>query len=56
MFEMKLDHGARPDIKDANHRSSVQYSLRHPRTLWLCERAMREQRTKAFEVTQPPRI
>ncbi|KAH9926824.1 ankyrin [Amylocystis lapponica] len=39
-----LTHGARPDFRDLNHRSSVQYALRHPRILWLCERALRKHR------------
>ncbi|KAF8841811.1 hypothetical protein BDN67DRAFT_490026 [Paxillus ammoniavirescens] len=36
-----LTHGARPDLRDRNHRSSLQFALPHPRVLWACEYALR---------------
>ncbi|KAG6331185.1 hypothetical protein ID866_7906 [Astraeus odoratus] len=39
-----LSHGARPDVRDRNHRSSIQFALPHPRVLWACEHALRSYR------------
>ncbi|KAF9223913.1 hypothetical protein BS17DRAFT_125513 [Gyrodon lividus] len=36
-----LTHGARPDLRDRNHRSSIQFALPHPRVLWACEYSLR---------------
>ncbi|KAF9496645.1 hypothetical protein BDN71DRAFT_1588826 [Pleurotus eryngii] len=41
-----LSHGARPDFRDKNHRTSVQFSLSHPSTLWQCELALRQHRLR----------
>lgn len=47
----QLESGARPDFRDINHRSSIQYALKHPQVLWLCESALRKHR--AQEVSSP---
>ncbi|KAG7089927.1 hypothetical protein E1B28_011559 [Marasmius oreades] len=39
-----LQHGARPDFRDKNHRTSVQYALYHPRILHACESLLRSHR------------
>lgn len=39
-----LSFGARPDYRDLNHRSSIQFALKHPQVLWLCECALRRRR------------
>ncbi|KAJ7236269.1 hypothetical protein B0H12DRAFT_1204516 [Mycena haematopus] len=39
-----LRHGARPDIGDGNHRTSVQFALPYPQIVWLCETALRRHR------------
>ncbi|KAH6909209.1 ankyrin repeat-containing domain protein [Coprinopsis sp. MPI-PUGE-AT-0042] len=39
-----LSHGARPDFRDSNHRTSIQFSLNHPQILWLCETVLRRHR------------
>ncbi|KAI0346533.1 ankyrin [Trametopsis cervina] len=41
-----LTHGARPDFRDVNHRTSIQQALRHPQVLWLCESALRRHRAR----------
>ncbi|KAF7330250.1 E3 ubiquitin-protein ligase XBAT33 [Mycena venus] len=44
VVQILLRHGARPDIGDGNHRTSVQFALPYPQILWLCETALRRQR------------
>ncbi|KAI9457195.1 ankyrin repeat-containing domain protein [Russula earlei] len=41
-----LLHGARPDHRDRNYRTSIQYSLCHPQILWACEEALRHYRAR----------
>ncbi|KAG5644652.1 hypothetical protein DXG03_008034 [Asterophora parasitica] len=44
VVQLLLSHGARPDFRDCNHRTSVQFSLDHPQILWLCETILRRHR------------
>ncbi|KAG1832566.1 hypothetical protein DFJ58DRAFT_235774 [Suillus subalutaceus] len=44
-----LAHNARPDIRDRNHRSSLQFALPHPRVLWTCEQALRNYRLREYQ-------
>ncbi|KAF8207075.1 hypothetical protein K438DRAFT_1755792 [Mycena galopus ATCC 62051] len=44
VVQVLLRHGARPDIGDGNHRTSVQFALPYPQILWLCETALRRHR------------
>ncbi|KAF9266468.1 ankyrin [Marasmius fiardii PR-910] len=39
-----LQHGARPDFRDKNHRTSVQYALQHPQILHYCESILHHHR------------
>ncbi|KAI0303613.1 hypothetical protein B0F90DRAFT_1303492 [Multifurca ochricompacta] len=41
-----LSHGAYPDHRDRNHRTSIQYALDHPQILWACEEALRYYRAR----------
>ncbi|KAF9231002.1 hypothetical protein BU15DRAFT_90999 [Melanogaster broomeanus] len=41
VVQQLLAHGARPDLRDRNHRSSIQFALPHPRVIWACEYALR---------------
>ncbi|KAI9463338.1 hypothetical protein BJY52DRAFT_1254826 [Lactarius psammicola] len=41
-----LLHGACPDHRDRNCRTSVQYALDHPQILWACEEALRHCRSR----------
>ncbi|KAI0040093.1 ankyrin [Auriscalpium vulgare] len=49
LIDAQLSHGARPDYRDRNHRSSIHYALRHPSLLSLCESALREHRTNEMK-------
>ncbi|KAG5653639.1 hypothetical protein H0H81_011741 [Sphagnurus paluster] len=42
--KLLLSHGARPDFRDCNHRTSIQFALDHPQILWLCETILRRHR------------
>lgn len=44
-----LAHNARPDIRDRNHRSSLQFALPHPPVLWTCEEALRNYRLREYQ-------
>ncbi|KAG2037717.1 hypothetical protein BDR03DRAFT_896598 [Suillus americanus] len=44
-----LAHNARPDLRDRNHRSSLQFALPHPRVLWICEQALRNYRLREYQ-------
>ncbi|KAF5379780.1 hypothetical protein D9615_005707 [Tricholomella constricta] len=44
VVQLLLSHGARPDFRDCNHRTSVQFALEHPQILWLCESILRRHR------------
>ncbi|GBE87786.1 hypothetical protein SCP_1200100 [Sparassis crispa] len=41
-----LMHDARPDLRDMNHRSSIQYALPHSEIIGLCEVALRRHRAR----------
>ncbi|KAI9439884.1 hypothetical protein H4582DRAFT_1943729 [Lactarius indigo] len=41
-----LLHGACPDHRDRNSRTSIQYALNHPQILWACEEALRHYRSR----------
>ncbi|KAN0093267.1 hypothetical protein V8E55_004051 [Tylopilus felleus] len=41
VVQQLLSHGSRPDLRDRNHRSSIQFALPHPSVLWACEYALR---------------
>ncbi|KAH9954268.1 hypothetical protein BC827DRAFT_970252 [Russula dissimulans] len=41
-----LLHGACPEQRDRNHRTSMQYALSHPQILWACEEALRRHRAR----------
>ncbi|KIM35268.1 hypothetical protein M413DRAFT_351212 [Hebeloma cylindrosporum] len=41
-----LSHGARPDFRDRNHRTSIQFALAHSQILWLCETILRRHRLR----------
>ncbi|KAG8213437.1 hypothetical protein J3R82DRAFT_11950 [Butyriboletus roseoflavus] len=49
VVQQLLSHGARPDLRDRNHRSSIQFSLPHPTVLWACEYALRCSRWHEFK-------
>ena len=49
-FIRQLSHGARPDFRDHNYRSSIQFSLKHPQILWLCESILRRHRWRESQV------
>ncbi|KAI0067187.1 ankyrin [Artomyces pyxidatus] len=44
-----LTHGARPDFRDRNHRSSIQYALPHRQLLSLCEGELRTLRFRELK-------
>ncbi|GLB44891.1 putative ankyrin repeat [Lyophyllum shimeji] len=44
VVQLLLSHGARPDFRDCNHRTSIQFALDHPQILWLCESILRRHR------------
>ncbi|THH21300.1 hypothetical protein EW146_g225 [Bondarzewia mesenterica] len=44
-----LSKGARPDYRDNNYHTSVQFCLHHPQVLWLCENALRNHRTREIQ-------
>ncbi|KAF9029800.1 ankyrin [Hymenopellis radicata] len=44
VVQLLLHHGARPDFRDRNHPTSIQFSLSHPRVLYLCEEVLRRHR------------
>ena len=46
-----LSQGARPDFRDRNHRTSIQFALAHPQTLWLCEIVLRRHRRRENQVS-----
>ncbi|KAH7913589.1 hypothetical protein BJ138DRAFT_1081323 [Hygrophoropsis aurantiaca] len=49
VVQQLLAHAARPDSRDRNHRSAIQFALPHPRILWLCEYALRCHRWREHE-------
>ncbi|KAG6849266.1 hypothetical protein H0H93_009922 [Arthromyces matolae] len=44
VVQLLLSHGARPDFRDCNHRTSIQFALDHPQILWLFESTLRRHR------------
>ncbi|KNZ73326.1 Ankyrin repeat domain-containing protein 50 [Termitomyces sp. J132] len=44
VVQLLLSHGARPDFRDCNHRTPVQFALDHPQILWLFETILRRHR------------
>ncbi|KAF9007556.1 hypothetical protein BDQ17DRAFT_1539915 [Cyathus striatus] len=56
VVQLLLSHGARPDFRDGNHRTSVQFSLAHPQILWLCESALRRHRWRESESEDRTRL
>ncbi|KAK0193483.1 hypothetical protein F5146DRAFT_1221090 [Armillaria mellea] len=44
VVQLLLHHGARPDFRDRNHRTSIQFAMGHPRVLYLCEEILRRHR------------
>lgn len=42
--------GARPDLRDRNHRSTIQFASPHPAVLWACELALRSSRWRDYKV------
>ncbi|KAI6042948.1 hypothetical protein EDC04DRAFT_2563561 [Pisolithus marmoratus] len=49
VVQQLLSRGARPDLRDRNHRSPVQFALPHPSVLWACEHALRASRWSEFK-------
>ncbi|KAF8434088.1 hypothetical protein L210DRAFT_3454250 [Boletus edulis BED1] len=48
VVQQLLSHGSRPDLRDRNHRSSIQFALPHPSALWACEYALRCDRWREY--------
>ncbi|KAJ7039657.1 hypothetical protein C8F04DRAFT_1086121 [Mycena alexandri] len=53
VVQLLLRHGARPDLGDGNHRTSIQFGLPYPQLVWLCETALR--RHRCLESQSPDR-
>ncbi|KAH9481761.1 Ankyrin repeat domain-containing protein 55 [Psilocybe cubensis] len=51
-----LSHGARPDFRDRNHRTSVQFALPYPQILWLCETVLRRHRWRESKSADRTRL
>ncbi|EKM78058.1 hypothetical protein AGABI1DRAFT_129835 [Agaricus bisporus var. burnettii JB137-S8] len=51
VVQLLLSHGARPDLRDCNFRSSIQYAVTHPQILWLCESILRRHRWRESQST-----
>jgi hypothetical protein len=47
----QLSFGARPDSRDINFRTPVQFSLPHAKALWLCEAVLRLHRWKELKAS-----
>ncbi|KAF8183412.1 ankyrin repeat-containing domain protein [Pholiota molesta] len=56
VVQILLSHGARPDFRDRNHRTSVQFSLSHPHILWLCETVLRRHRWRQSKSADRTRL
>ncbi|KAJ3532499.1 hypothetical protein NMY22_g7722 [Coprinellus aureogranulatus] len=55
VVQLLLSHGARPDFRDSNYRTSIQFALPHYQTLWLCEVALRRHRWReVMSADRPP--
>ncbi|KDR78809.1 hypothetical protein GALMADRAFT_63953 [Galerina marginata CBS 339.88] len=51
-----LSRGARPDFRDRNHRTAIQFSLSHPQILWLCETVLRRHRWRESKSADRTRL
>ncbi|KAF9532491.1 hypothetical protein CPB83DRAFT_624435 [Crepidotus variabilis] len=56
VVQLLLSHGARPDFRDRNHRTSLQFALSHPRILWLCESVLRRHRWRESKTADRTRL
>ncbi|KAK2460155.1 hypothetical protein APHAL10511_007834 [Amanita phalloides] len=56
VVQILLSHGARPDFRDCNHRTSTQYALSHPHILWLCEQVLRSHRWRECQLHDRSRL
>ncbi|KAF8723840.1 hypothetical protein AX14_009096 [Amanita brunnescens Koide BX004] len=50
VVQILLHRGARPDFRDCNHRTSIQYALKHSQILWLCELVLRTHRWRESQL------
>ncbi|ESK95850.1 hypothetical protein Moror_12348 [Moniliophthora roreri MCA 2997] len=51
-----IQHGARPDFRDKNHRTSLQYAASHPQILRLCETALRHHRQHERQISSTDKL
>ncbi|KAK0476396.1 ankyrin repeat-containing domain protein [Armillaria novae-zelandiae] len=56
VVQLLLDHGARPDFRDRNHRTSIQFAMAHPRVLYLCEEILRRHRWREAKSASGSRL
>ncbi|KAI5983628.1 hypothetical protein EDD15DRAFT_2178640 [Pisolithus albus] len=49
VVQQLLSRGARPDLRDRNHRTPIHFALPHPRVLLACETALRASRWSEFK-------
>ncbi|KAF8896555.1 hypothetical protein BD779DRAFT_1608737 [Infundibulicybe gibba] len=56
VVQLLLSYGARPDFRDCNHRTSIQFSLPHPRILWLCEGVLRHHRWRESQASNRTKL
>ncbi|PFH51066.1 hypothetical protein AMATHDRAFT_143442 [Amanita thiersii Skay4041] len=58
VVKLLLSHGARPDFRDINHRTSIQFALAHPhpQILWLCELILRRHRWRESQTSDRCRL
>ncbi|TFK35544.1 hypothetical protein BDQ12DRAFT_687935 [Crucibulum laeve] len=56
VVQLLLLHGARPDFRDCNHRTSIQFALAHPQILWLCETVLRRHRWRESEAADRTKL
>ncbi|KAF6759873.1 hypothetical protein DFP72DRAFT_119153 [Ephemerocybe angulata] len=54
VVQLLLSHGARPDFRDSNYRTSIQFALPHYQILWLCESVLRRHRWREFASADRP--
>ncbi|KIY68729.1 hypothetical protein CYLTODRAFT_373966 [Cylindrobasidium torrendii FP15055 ss-10] len=51
VVQLLLQNGARPDFRDRNYRTSIQFALPHPPVLHLCEEILRQHRWRETKAT-----
>ncbi|KAG7444851.1 ankyrin [Guyanagaster necrorhizus] len=56
VVQLLLHHGARPDFRDRNHRTSVQFAMAHPQVLYLCEEILRRHRWREAKSASGSRL